>query len=175
VIEDTFKANIPVHLHSWPKPNYRLGSFIYDVQLPSLTNWKASETELITLSKVFGQLQADQLPIQRLSVNVQDALQLFEDNPFKAAQLKEIAEHDANASINVYRVASHIDFSVGPMIPNTSFVGRVTITAVHPIESSVGRLYRFQGIALPAQLPMHHYPYKMLIDRSRKLNSSPLP
>lgn len=175
MIEDTFKEHIPVHLHSWPKPNYRLGSFIYDVQLPTLPDWKPTEVELITLTKVFGQLQSEQLPIQHLKVNVRDAIDAFDDNPFKAAQLKEIAENDENASINVYRVGSHMDFSVGPMIPHTGHVGRVSISAVHPIDSSIGRLYRFQGVALPSQLPMHHYPFKLLIDRSRKFNPSTLP
>ena len=176
VIQDTFKESIPLHLHSWPKPNFKLGSFIYDVQLPSLSDWKPSETELITLTKVFVQLQSQNLPIQRLSVHVDLATKLFDQNPFKLQQLKEIANRDANAQVNVYRVDQHLDFSVGPMIPHTGFVGRVSITAVHPIESqSIGKLYRFQGVALPLQLPMHSYPFKVLCDRSRQLNSSPIP
>lgn len=177
VIEDTFKESVPVHLHSWPKPNFKLGSFIYDVQLPSLSDWKPNETELITLTKVFVQLLSQNLPIHRLSLNVQLASKMFEDNPFKLQQLQKIADQSQNAHVNVYRVGKHLDFSVGPMIPHTGFLGRIAVTAVHQIESQSigGKLYRFQGVALPKQLPMHHYPFKLLCDRSRQLNSSPFP
>lgn len=49
----------------------------------------------------------------------------------------------------VYRIGDFVEVSRGPMIANTSHLGRVSIVAVHPIETSEGRLFRVQGVALP--------------------------
>jgi len=42
-----------------------------------------------------------------------------------------------------------VDISRGPMVGNTGFVGRATVTAAHKLNSSIKNLYRFQGVALP--------------------------
>ncbi|KAK9890969.1 hypothetical protein WA026_013306 [Henosepilachna vigintioctopunctata] len=49
LVNDAFKDNIEVKLHSFPSPNVRSGSFVYDVQL-SLDNWQPTEKELRVLS-----------------------------------------------------------------------------------------------------------------------------
>lgn len=49
----------------------------------------------------------------------------------------------------VYRIGDFIEVSRGPMIANTGQVGKVSVVAVHPIETSEGRLFRVQGVALP--------------------------
>lgn len=175
VISQSFKSEIPFYLHSWPKPDYRAGCFIYDVQLPTLENWKPTEAELLTLTRTFWSLQGRQLPFERLEVPLEIALELFKANPFKVKQLESIREKKPNTNVTLYRVGRFIDFSVGPMIPHTGILGKVTVAAVHPIEASCGRLYRFQGCALPTQLPMHFYAYKILADRAKKISSLPIP
>lgn len=49
----------------------------------------------------------------------------------------------------VYKVGSFFDLSVGPMVSDTSQLGKVSIVAVHPIQTNAGQLYRVQGVALP--------------------------
>ena len=175
VISQSFKGDVPFHLHSWPKPDFRAGCFIYDVQLPTLENWQPKEGELLTLTRTFWSLQASQLPFERLEVPIQIALDLFKENPFKVRQLESIREKNTAANVTLYRVGQFIDFSVGPMIPHTGILGKTNVTAVHQVNASCGKLYRFQGCALPSQLPMHFYAYKILTDRAKKLSSLPIP
>lgn len=175
VISNSFKKDIDFHLHSWPKPNFKSGSFIYDVQLPTLEKWVPRETELLTLTKAFWNLYPRKLQFERLCVPITIAKELFKDNPFKSKQLEEIEQKDSQSNITLYRVGKYIDFSIGPMIPHTGVIGKVNITAVHQIEASCGKLYRFQGCALPAQLPMHFYAYEILLKRSKSLNSISIP
>lgn len=175
VISLSFKSDVPFHLHSWPKPDIRSGCFIYDVQLPTLDDWRPNEGELLTLTRTFWSLQSRQLPFERLEVPVQIAADLFKENPFKVQQLESIREKNSAANVTLYRVGQFIDFSIGPMIPHTGILGKVNVTAVHQVNASCGKLYRFQGCALPSQLPMHFYAYKILTDRAKKLSALPIP
>jgi len=175
IISNAFKDNVPVHLHSWPKPNYKSGSFIYDVQLPTLDNWEPRETELLTLTKAFWNLTRRRLAFERVVVPVSLAKEIFKDNELKSKQLDLIEKRNAEANLTLYRVDKFIDFSVGPMIPHTAMIGKVNVTAVHQINASCGKLYRFQACALPTQLPMHFYAYNILLSRSKQLNLANVP
>jgi len=55
----------------------------------------------------------------------------------------------ADNKITLYRIGHYVDISRGPLIADTSFVGRATIASVHKLESEIKNLYRFQGVALP--------------------------
>jgi len=175
VISNSFKDDVPFYLHSWPKPNFKSGSFIYDVQLPTLDNWQPRESELLTLTKGFWKLKEQRLPFERLQVPISIGKELFKDNPFKTKQLELIESKNENSNITLYRVGKFIDFSIGPMIPNTELFGKVNVTAVHQIKGTCGKLYRFQGCALPSQLPMHFYSYNILLERAKQLSLAPVP
>ena len=49
----------------------------------------------------------------------------------------------------VYRIGDFVEVSRGPMMADTSHLGKVSIVAVHPIEVNEGQLFRVQGVALP--------------------------
>ncbi|XP_012283942.1 39S ribosomal protein L39, mitochondrial isoform X2 [Orussus abietinus] len=167
---DAFKDDVDVHLHSFPKPNVKSGSFVCDVYL-SLPEWQPTDAELRAMSAEFVKLVQAELPVERLEVTESLALEIFQDNPFKVKQIPDIAEH--YKTITLYRIGDHIDISRGPMVGNTNLVGRATVTAVHKIQSDdVECLYRFQGVALPHGIRLNHYAYKILEDRAKKLNSS---
>jgi len=175
IISNAFKDDIPVQLCSWPKPNFKSGSFVYDVQLPTLENWIPRDSELLTLTKAFWKLRQQRLAFERLEVPIELAKEVFKENPFKSKQLEMIETKNTNSNVTLYRVGKYIDFSVGPMILHTGVIGKVNVTAVHQIETSLGKLYRFQGCALPTQLPMHFYAYNILLSRSKNLNMAPVP
>lgn len=52
-------------------------------------------------------------------------------------------------TVVVYRIGDFVEVSRGPMIANTGHMGKVSVVAVHPIETSEGQLFRVQGVALP--------------------------
>nr|CAG4644149.1 EOG090X0A3R [Lepidurus arcticus] len=171
VAESVFKEDTVVQLHSFPSPNVRSGSFVYDIGL-SLNSWQPTKAELRQISAAFSKFCATPFAFERLQVDATLALKMFTDNPFKTEQIPQIAsQSDDGNSITLYRLGSHIDISKGPMMASTHFVGRSSISAVHPLESSKNALYRFQGIALPHELYINHFSYGLIEERSKELVS----
>ncbi|XP_028174618.1 large ribosomal subunit protein mL39 [Ostrinia nubilalis] len=172
-----FKESVPVHLHSFPGPDIRSGSFIYDIDLPSLPDWKPTSQELYTLSAEFIKLVRANSPLERLEVGEDLALEMFRDNEHKTKQIPSIAKN--NGKVTLYRAGNHVDISKGPMISSTAQVGRVTVTSVHKLtgsqDSEVKQLYRFQGVALPTNVILNHFAYSILTERAKKLNPARSP
>ncbi|KAK9501048.1 hypothetical protein O3M35_002170 [Rhynocoris fuscipes] len=169
-INNAFLESVKVDLHSFPSPQITSGSFVYDAYL-SLPDWKPTPSELRVLSAEMVTLASRELPVERLQVSEDIAKEIFTENRFKQAQIPKIAS-SSGGQITLYRMGTHIDISKGPLIGNSSLVGRCTITAVHQIQSDDGPLYRFQGVALPRGLMLNHFAYKILEDRAMKLNRS---
>lgn len=176
ILDRAFKDEHYVELCSFPKPNVRSGSFIYDVDL-GLPDWNPTQAELQCLSRIGGQLHHKDMKFERLEVDASLAAKMFEDNRFKAAQIPAIAEQsDSGSVVTVYRLGDHVDISRGPLISNTRLVGRFNVTAVHDIESSdLGPMKRVQGIATPTQLPVHFWTFDLLAKRAKDKSTAPLP
>ncbi|KAI1295614.1 39S ribosomal protein L39, mitochondrial [Halotydeus destructor] len=172
VVETAFKDSVPVVRHSWPKPNIKSGSFLYDVSMPSLSNWNATDAELRTLTSVLWKIKERATRFERLDVKPDIARDIFSGNPFKISQIDNMVK--SQDKISLYRLEDHIDMSVGPMIADLSFIGRANFAAVHKIKSPDGPLYRFQGIAIPDQISMAHYAYQVIWERAKQLNVSDL-
>lgn len=173
-----FKDEVRPVLHSWPRPNIKSGSFIYDVALNMSDKWEPSEKELRAFTKILWTIKNANLPFERLEVDKEIAISLFRANPFKQTQIESISEEN-NGKVSVYRCGGLLDLSVGPMISNTNQIGRITLASVHPFESESenlnGVFYRFQGVSVPQQLPLSSYLYQnLLIDRAKKLNKTAL-
>nr|CAG4643376.1 EOG090X0A3R [Ilyocryptus agilis] len=172
VVQGSFKDNVAVQLHSFPSANVRSGSFVYDVQL-DIDNWQPSQDDFRIFSASFRKFAVNNYAFQRLDVDSSLALQMFENNTFKAEQIPDIAgKSNDGRSVTVYRLGDHIDISRGPMIANTSLVGRATIASVHKLDAG---LYRFQGVALPSDIFLNHFAYSILEARARKLNPARIP
>ncbi|XKL64427.1 hypothetical protein PGB90_004513 [Kerria lacca] len=175
VLSNAFKENIEIILHSFPKPNVRSGSFVYDVVIPSLPNWKPSIDELRILSAEMIKLSSQNLIVERLSVNEELACKIFESNKYKLEQIPAMSDQSLDKNIVLYRIGKHIDVSRGPMVGNVSFLGRCTITAVHKLEHNSENFYRFQGVSLPKGILLNHFAYSVLEKRAEKLNVGRLP
>jgi large subunit ribosomal protein L39 len=176
VMERAFKDEYDVNLCSFPKPNVRSGSFIYDMDL-DLPDWKPSATELNCLSRIGGKLHYEDWKFERLDVDASVALKMFEDNRFKTEQIPSIASQSADgSSVTVYRLQDHVDITRGPLISSTDLLARFTVTAIHDIESpDLGKLKRVQGVSYPKQLPLHSWAYERIEERGRILNNAPIP
>ncbi|XP_048514225.1 39S ribosomal protein L39, mitochondrial [Athalia rosae] len=171
VAENAFKDDIAVHLHSFPAPNLRSGSFVHDICL-GFNDWQPTTAELQSLSALFVQLSQKKIPIERLEVKEDLALEMFQDNPYKSMQIPDIAKNN-NSNVVLYRMGEHIEISKGPMVGNTSHIGKCTIASIHKLSTDeIGTLYRFQGVALPAGLLLNHFAYGILEERAKKFNSS---
>lgn len=176
VLESAFKKDYFVQPCSFPAPNVRTGSFVYDVDLG--VEWQPRRDEMRVLSAEMVKLSMKQLPFERLKVPVEVALEMFADNVYKSKQIPFIANDDKSNEVTVYRVGQFVDVSCGPLISNTSHLGRVTVASAHPIPTGVAdppALMRVQGVALPQGILMNHYSYGVLENRAMKINESRLP
>ncbi|EFN88240.1 39S ribosomal protein L39, mitochondrial [Harpegnathos saltator] len=171
VAENAFKDNVNVHLHSFPYPVIRSGSFVYDVFI-DLPSWQPTDSELRAMSALFVKFINRELLLERLEVPCSIAQHMFEDNPFKYQQIPQIAKDNDDDKVTLYQLGDHIDISKGPMISNSGLIGRVTVTAVHRLTNGpVDGLYRFQGVALPKGIMLNHFAYSILENRAKKLNT----
>ncbi|XP_059055892.1 large ribosomal subunit protein mL39-like [Achroia grisella] len=172
-----FKNDVTVKLHSFPGPDIRSGSFIYDIDLPSLPDWTPSQHELYTITAEFVKFARQGHLIERLEVSQDLALEMFIENEHKSSQIPNIAK--TNGKVTLYRVGKHVDISKGPLISNTAQIGRVSITSIHKLtgstDSEVKQLHRFQGVALPTGVILNHFAFSILTERAKKLNPARSP
>lgn len=168
VVRRALKDESEALLHSWPPPDVRSGSFVYDVSIPGVKEWNPSRNELLALTSVLWKIKEKKITFDRLSVSRDLAKEILSPNHLKAKQIDGMPE--TTKSVTLYRLGDHIDISSGPMISNLGQIGRASVTAVHKIDSDDGPLFRFQGVAIPDQLRMNHFAYKILIERSKKPN-----
>lgn len=167
-----FKNKIFLLHFSFPPPNIKSGSFICDVVL-DMPNWKPTDAELRAMSAQFVKITNQNLPVERLEVTEEVALDMFQDNPFKTKQIPEIIKTNESNLITLYRIGDHIDISKGPMVGNTNIVGRATIAAVHKVQSDeTDCMYRFQGVAIPRGVFLNHFAFGILENRARKMNDT---
>lgn len=168
-LSNVFKDNVDVQLHSFPSPNVKSGSFVYDISL-NHQNWKPNKEELRTISAEMVKMAAKDLKFERLEVVHDLALEIFKDCPFKREQLPSISR---DGSVIIYRVGDHIDISRGPMMGSTALLGRCTIGAVFKIAdiNKTDSFYRVQGVALPKEIIINHYAFSILEDRVKTMVS----
>jgi Threonyl-tRNA synthetase len=68
------------------------GSFVYDVQLSGVDNWKPTSAELRVLSAEMVKLAYEAVPFERLSISQDLAEALFEHNKYKLEQIPSIVQ-----------------------------------------------------------------------------------
>lgn len=173
ILAKSFKDKVQVELHSFPSPNIRSGSFVYDIAL-NHKDWSPFITELRTLSAEMVKLAAQNTKIERLEVSQDLAMEMFQDAKFKREQLPSIS-HDGR--VTLYRIGDHIDISKGPMMGTSALLGKVSIMAVHKIADvdNENTFYRVQGVALPKGVQLNHFAYSILEKRAKEINPARLP
>lgn len=164
-----FKDTVNIQLHSFPSPNVKSGSFVYDISL-NHHNWQPNKEELRTISAQMVKMAANDLKFERLEVVHDLAFEIFKDCPFKREQLPSISK---DGSVVIYRVDDHIDISRGPMMGSTALLGRCTIGSVFKIcdINQTDSFYRVQGVALPKEIILNHYAFSILEERIKEMVS----
>ena len=65
---------------------------MYDVEIPSLSNWTPAKEELRVLSAEMVKLATKDYPLERLAVNEELASKIFEHNKYKLEQIPAMVE-----------------------------------------------------------------------------------
>ena len=110
--------------------------------------------ELRCLSIAATKLIRQNISFERLKIKQDIAEEMFKHNKFKLQQIAQIVKKmNDNDSLIVYKMGDFVDISQGPMISNTSLIGRFEVTGVFDLPtSSYGKIQRIQGISIPYQL-----------------------
>lgn len=142
---------------------------MYDAQL-DLEDWTPTTDELRVLSAEMVKFCQEKHQIRILDISVDLALEMFKNNPHKTKQIPDIAASN-NGVVTVFKAGLHVDISKGPMVANTSHVGKTTIANVIKLQTDLpgGPVYRFQGVALPMTIILNHVAFGLLEQRAKKL------
>lgn len=121
VIDTAFKDEHSVRLHSFTWPNIKAGSFVHDAAIDMPFDWRPTDAELRALSAAFVRLASRGLLLERLQVSQHLAMDMFQENRHKLAQIPDIANNNNNNNggaglVTLYRAGDHVDISKGPMI-----------------------------------------------------------
>ncbi len=104
------------------------------------------------------QLISKNFKFERLNVTLDVAREMFQYNKYKLNHLENVAksienENPLRKDISVYKMGEFVDLANGPMIANTSLIGRFNLTNIFDIESSTyGTIQRTQAVSIPSQL-----------------------
>ncbi len=98
--------------------------FYYDIQFPQ----PISESDLPRIEKEMQRIVKKCVPLERISVTVPEAIQLFKErkDPYKV----EILEGVTDPQVNVYWQDTYVDLCRGPHVPNTKFLRHVKLLSV---------------------------------------------
>ena len=193
-VERSFRDDLLVQQHSFPPPNVASGSFVADIDLGLQHDWEPSREEMMVFSAQMHRMAERKLPFQRLTVDAKFAEEMFEENQYKLSQLPSIAGSSGDGhSVTLYKVGDHVDISAGPMVGDSSFLGRrCTVPVAHKIAHNDMKVYRygslvtvgnillplmyfrFQGVALPKDVYLNHYAFNVLEKRASRLNMAGL-
>ncbi|KAH8019044.1 hypothetical protein HPB51_016144 [Rhipicephalus microplus] len=132
--------------------------------------------EMDVLSGIGRRLATKPHHFERLDVDASVALRMFEDNKYKAEQIPRIAAASPTGNtVTLYRLLDHVDISSGPMIGSLDHMSRFKIVAVYPMDTSIGLLYRFQGLAIPSSFSISEFAYNVCCERAQRMNYTGLP
>ena len=147
-VERSFKAELTVQQHSFPPPNVASGSFVADIDLGLGHDWDPNREEMMVFSAQMHRMAGRKLPFNRLTVDAKVALDMFQENPYKVSQIPSIAGASADGhSVTVYKVGDHVDISAGPMVGDTTFLGRrCTVPVAHKIVQNEAKVYRYEEL-----------------------------
>jgi threonyl-tRNA synthetase len=127
----------------WPGAHYAIGpsidnGFYYDFELPDGGHF--SDDDLVRVDAEMRAIIAEDQPFIRGEYSIEEALQIFKDQPFKVEIIEaverggsdqDLAETGSDSLISTYtNSATFVDLCRGPHVPRTSCLGHFQLTRV---------------------------------------------
>lgn len=137
-------------------PPVETGGFYYDVFLDDKV---VSQDDYKKLDKHIKGIQKQKQPFQRMVLKKEEALAMFDDNPFK----KEIIQKKVpdGETCTAYRCGPLIDLCKGPHVPNTSCIKAMNVTSNSSAywlgKAENASLQRVYGISFPNKKQMKQH------------------
>jgi len=163
VLGHTLEKKFGVKLCNGPPVN---GGFYYDSFMGEGSVKEADYAALETEAKNLAKSSA---PFERLVISKSEALEMFQDNPFKVALISSKVPDGARTS--AYRCGDLIDLCTGPHIPSTAMVKEMKILrnsqAFWLGEQTNDSLQRVYAVAFPDKKLMTQH-MKMLEEAKKR-------
>ena len=138
--------------------------FYYDFEFPQ----PVGEDDLSAITAEMERLVAARLPFERREVSREEALELFQDEPYKVELIRDLPE---DATISVYKQGEFLDLCRGPHVPDSGRVGAVALLSVAGAywrgKSDNAMLTRIYGTAFPSKKELQEYLERMEMARQR--------
>ena len=124
------------------------GGFYYDVEMGEQ---KVLPADFKSLEKVVERIVKEKQPFQRLVLSKDEALEMFQHNPFKQEIIRSKVPDGANCT--AYRCGPLIDLCKGPHVPHSGYIKAVSVTksssAYWLAKADNPSLQRVYGISFP--------------------------
>jgi len=127
--------------------------FYYDIDL----NKKLTPEDLVKIEQEMKKIVDENIKIERDEVSKKEALNLFNDNPYKQELIKEIKDE----KISIYKQGNFIDFCRGPHVPSTGKLKAFKLTKLAGAywrgDAKNKQLQRVYGISFPDKKQLNAY------------------
>ncbi len=105
--------------HLYPHAQFGFGpaieeGFYYDVDFGEE---KITDADFPAIEAEMRKLSKEAIPYKRKELSIEEALEVFKDNPYKTEHVPEL-----EAPISMYEQGDFIDLCRGPHVPNTSYL-----------------------------------------------------
>jgi threonyl-tRNA synthetase len=138
--------------------------FYYDFEFPR----PVGEDDLPTLTAEVQRLMAAAAPFERREVTKEEALGLFEGEPYKQELIRDLPE---DATISVYEQGAFLDLCRGPHVPDSGRIGAAALLSVAGAywrgKSDNTMLTRIYGTAFPSKKELEEYLERLEMARQR--------
>jgi len=106
--------------------------------------------DLERIQQEMARIVAEDLPVERMELSREEALEAFRDNPFKVELIREMPDE---AVITAYRQGEFLDLCRGPHVPRTGLIRAFSLTKVAGAywrgDQNNVQLQRIYGVSFP--------------------------
>jgi threonyl-tRNA synthetase len=138
--------------------------FYYDFEFPQ----PVGEDDLAAIKAEMERLIGERLTFERREVSRDEALELFQDEPYKLGLIRDLPE---DAVISTYRQGEFLDLCRGPHVPDSGKIGAVALLSVAGAywrgKSDNTMLTRIYGTAFPSKKELDEYLERLEMARQR--------
>lgn len=113
-------------LRLFPKVKPTIGPVVEEGFYYDFSSDPFTPEDLQKIEEEMNRIVAEDLPVSRVELSLEEALELFKDNPFKVEMLNDLGE----SRVSAYRQGEFFDLCRGPHIPRTGLVRAVKVLKV---------------------------------------------
>ncbi|NIA03921.1 MAG: threonine--tRNA ligase, partial [Nitrospiraceae bacterium] len=133
--------------------------FYYDFD-----NLSISSEDLEKIEKEMTKIVSENIPIVRTLVSIEEAKEMFEDQPYKLKLIKDLEEY-GEKKVSIYTQGDFFDLCRGPHLPSTGYVKAFKLTKIAGAywrgNSKNKMLTRIYGVSFPKKKMLDEFIFRI--------------